>query len=68
MPWWLVAAHFVVLPMYRAGMYTNAEYLEARFGPAARWISALVQDQYRTLVLGVFVIVVGLVLSFVVYW
>lgn len=50
---WMLAAHFVVLPMYRAGMYTNAEYLEARFGPTTRVISALVQVQYRTMVLGI---------------
>ena len=29
---WVLAAHLIVLTMYRAGMYTNAEYLEARFG------------------------------------
>ncbi len=37
--------------MYRAGMYTNSEYLEARFGPTARVLSSLVQVQYRTMVL-----------------
>jgi SSS family solute:Na+ symporter len=37
--------------MYRAGMYTNSEYLEARFGPAARVLSSLVQVQYRTMVM-----------------
>ena len=31
---WGLASHFVFLPMYRAGMYTNAEYLERRFGPS----------------------------------
>jgi SSS family solute:Na+ symporter len=51
--WWLatigaiVAAWFVIPPMCRARMFTNAEYLEARFGPAARIISVLVQLQYR---------------------
>ena len=34
-------------------MYTNAEYLEARFGPTARVLCALVQVQYRTLVLAI---------------
>lgn len=49
---WLLMAYVIGLPMYRAGMYTNAEYLEARFGPAARIISVLVQVQFRTMVLG----------------
>jgi len=50
---WALAAYFVFLPMYRAGMYTNAEYLEARYGPTARVLCAFVQVQYRTLVLGI---------------
>lgn len=49
---WLLAAYFVFLPMYRTGVYTNAEYLEYRFGPTARLLSVLVQIQYRTNVLG----------------
>lgn len=49
---WFLMAYVIGLPMYRAGMYTNAEYLEARFGPAARIISVLVQLQFRTMVLG----------------
>lgn len=50
---WAIAGFFVFLPMYRAGMFTNAEYLEARFGPATRVLCAFIQVQYRTLVLGV---------------
>lgn len=50
---WALAAFIVFLPMYRAGMYTNAEYLEARFGPTVRVLCAFVQVQYRTLVLGI---------------
>ena len=50
---WGLASHFVFLPMYRAGMYTNAEYLEARFGVGVRMLCALIQVQYRTLVLGI---------------
>lgn len=65
---WVVAAHFVVPPMYRAGMYTNAEYLEARFGPVARLISALVQVQYRTLVLGIIATTIYLTVSVVFNW
>lgn len=48
---WLLLAHFIAIPMYRLGMYTNSEYLEARFGPAARVISSFVQVQYRTMVM-----------------
>jgi SSS family solute:Na+ symporter len=62
---WIIAAHYVFLPMYRAGMYTNAEYLEARFGPAARVISALVQVQYRTMVMGIIATSMFLVFSIV---
>ncbi len=65
---WVVAANFIVLPMYRAGMYTNAEYLEARFGPAARLISALVQVQYRTLVLGIIATTIYLTVTVVFEW
>jgi SSS family solute:Na+ symporter len=65
---WVVAAHFIVLPMYKAGMYTNAEYLEARFGPTARLISALVQVQYRTLVLGIIATTIYLTVSIVFEW
>jgi SSS family solute:Na+ symporter len=48
---WVLLAHCIALPMYRAGMYTNSEFLEARFGPMARVLSSLVQVQYRTMVL-----------------
>ncbi|HRX77478.1 MAG: sodium/solute symporter [Planctomycetaceae bacterium] len=48
----ILAAFFVVPTMYRAGFYTNAEYLEARFGPSTRVLSALIQLQYRSSMLG----------------
>ncbi len=48
---WLAVAYFFFLPMYRTGVYTNAEYLEYRFGPAARVLSVLIQFQFRTNVL-----------------
>ena len=48
----ILAAFFVVPAIYRAGFYTNAEYLEARFGPAMRALSALIQIQYRGCMLG----------------
>ena len=50
---WLIAGFFIALPMYRRGMFTNAEYLEARFGPGARLLSVIVQLQYRTAVLAI---------------
>ncbi len=49
---WVLLANWIAVPMYRAGMYTNLEYLEARFDLsaaccrrwskpyAARWCSA----------------------------
>ena len=33
---WFVVAYGVFLPLYRSGMFTNAEYLEYRFGPEVR--------------------------------
>ena len=65
---WVLAAHYIFLPMYRAGMYTNAEYLEARFGPVARVMSVFVQVQYRTMVLGIIATTVYLVLAIVCGW
>lgn len=49
-------------------MYTNAEYLEARFGAAVRVICAFVQVQYRTLVLGLIATSAFLTLSIVSGW
>ena len=70
--WWLgvvtgytIAAFFVLPPMYRAGLFTNAEYLEYRFGPAARVVSALVQFQYRTNILAGIAISLQLTLTLV---
>jgi SSS family solute:Na+ symporter len=65
---WVLAANYIFLPMYRAGMYTNAEYLEARFGPVARVLSVFVQVQYRTMVLGIIATTVYLVLRIVCGW
>ena len=65
---WALAA-FVVLPsIYRAGIYTNAQYLEARFGPAVRVICALIQVQYRTLVLAIIATTLYLTFSVVCDW
>src|SRR6056297_4300477 len=57
------AAFGLVPAMARAGQFTNAEYLEARFGPSARVLSALIQIQYRTSMLGLMVWSVYLLLT-----
>ena len=65
---WALAG-FVILPsFYRAGIYTNAQYLEARFGPACRVICALIQVQYRTLVLAIIANTLYLTFSVVCGW
>ena len=51
----LIAAFGVVPIIYRAGCYTNSEYLEARFGRFTRVASALIQIQYRTIILGLMI-------------
>ncbi len=57
------AAFFVVPAMARAGQFTNAEYLESRFGPAARVLSALIQLQYRSSMLGLMIWSIYLLLT-----
>ena len=65
---WVLAGFFIFLPMYRLGMYTNAEYLEARFGVTVRVICAFVQVQYRTLVLAIIATTAFLTLTVVSGW
>ena len=44
----VIFAAFVLAPaIARAGQYTNAEYLETRFGVSTRVLSAVIQIQYR---------------------
>lgn len=62
----VVAAFLVVPSMYRAGLITNAEYLEGRYGPGMRVISALVQIQYRTSTLATVAVALHLVFTEVV--
>jgi len=51
-----VLASFLIVPiLYRGGFYTNAEYLETRYGKSLRTISALIQIQYRTTMLGLMI-------------
>ncbi|WP_299468444.1 sodium/solute symporter [uncultured Gimesia sp.] len=51
----ILAAFLVVPVLYRGGFYTNAEYLETRYGKSIRTISALIQIQYRTSMLGLMI-------------
>ena len=58
-----IVAAFVVVPgMYRAGHFTNAEFLEVRFGTTSRILSVLVQIQYRTSVLATIMVSLQIVL------
>jgi SSS family solute:Na+ symporter len=57
------AAFYLVPAMARAGQFTNAEYLENRFGPATRVLSALIQLQYRSSMLGLMIWSVYLLLT-----
>jgi SSS family solute:Na+ symporter len=59
----VLAAFFIVPAMYRSGCYTNAEYLETRYGPSMRVLSALIQIQYRTSMLGLMIWSVHLLLT-----
>jgi solute:Na+ symporter, SSS family len=65
---WFLLAHFIAIPMYRKGMYTNAEFLEARFGVGARVISVLVQVLYRTVMIGMISTAIFLLLHVVCAW
>ena len=59
----ILAAYFLVPKISQLGLYTNAEYLEIRFGPSARILSALIQIQYRTSMLGMMIWSTYLVLT-----
>ncbi len=48
---WFLLAFYVILPMYRSGVFTNAEWLEFRFGPSVRIMAVLINLQSRTNVL-----------------
>src|SRR5437762_5156829 len=62
---WFVLSFFVMQAMYRTGMYTNAEWLEFRFGPATRVLAVFINLQSRTNVLGNIYFSAFLVLSVV---
>ena len=59
----VIAAFLVVPSMYRTGLITNAEYLEGRYDPSMRVISALVQIQYRTSTLATVAVALHLIFT-----
>ncbi len=59
----VIAAFLVVSSMYRSGLFTNAEYLEGRYGFSMRVISALVQIQYRTSALAIVIVALHLIFT-----
>ena len=65
---WCTVAYLVFIPMYRCGMFTNAEYLEYRFGPVARIMSVFIQIQTRTNVMGVVAYSLFLTFSILTGW
>ena len=65
---WFLVSYVVIVPIYRNGLYTNAEYLEYRFGPTARIMSAFIQLQQRTNVLGNVAFSLYLVFSTLTNW
>ena len=58
----IVSSFWVAPRMYRAGHFTNTEFLETRYGPATRVISVLVQLQYRTSVIATIAVSLQIVL------
>lgn len=63
---YVIAAFWVLPRMYRAGLFTNAEYLEGRFGISSRVLSVIIQLQYRTNIMASMSIALHLVLTEVV--
>ncbi|MHC4179446.1 MAG: sodium:solute symporter family protein, partial [Planctomycetota bacterium] len=65
--WWgmgigsILLSRYVAPLLYRTGVYTNAEYLELRFGPALRVLSAVLQVLYRSVAMALVVYAVAIV-------
>jgi SSS family solute:Na+ symporter len=60
----VIFAAFVLAPtIARAGQFTNAEYLETRYGVSTRVLSAVIQIQYRTSMLGLMIWSIYLLLT-----
>jgi solute:Na+ symporter, SSS family len=49
---WFLVSFFVIVPAYRSGVFTNAEWLEFRFGPAPRVLAVLINTLSRANVTG----------------
>lgn len=49
---WFLVSFFVIVPAYRCGVFTNAEWLEFRFGPLARVLAVIVNTISRANVTG----------------
>lgn len=65
---WFLVTFAIIIPIYRSGMFTNAEYLEYRFGPGTRCLSVFIQLQSRTNVLGNIAMSLFLTFSTVTGW
>jgi SSS family solute:Na+ symporter len=62
---WLLGAHTIIPQMYRAGVWTPAEYLQLRFSYAARLWGALLIVLQRVYVIGAILSLMGIMLSVV---
>ena len=69
--WWgmgigsVLLSRYVAPLLYRTGVYTNAEYLELRFGPVLRVLSAVLQVLYRFVAMALVVYAVAMVFQVV---
>lgn len=62
---WLLGAHTIIPQMYRAGVWTPAEYLELRFNYPARLWGALLIVLQRVYVIGAILSLMGIMLEVV---
>jgi SSS family solute:Na+ symporter len=62
---WLLGAHTTIPQMYRAGVWTPAEYLELRFNYPARFWGALLIVLQRVYVIGAILSLMGIMLEVV---
>lgn len=62
---WLLGAHTIIPQMYRAGVWTPAEYLELRFNYPARLWGALLIVLQRVYVIGAILNLMGIMLEVV---
>ena len=62
---WFLVSFFVIVPAYRSGVFTNAEWLEFRFGPASRVLAVIINTISRANVTGNIYFSIFLVLNIV---